>query len=218
VSAVKTILAYGDSLTFGASPIEGGPRHAFEDRWPTVLEHGLGGVARVIAEGLGGRTTIYDDHGAPADRNGARVLPTLLESHSPLDLVILMLGTNDLKPFLGQTAQQASNGMRRLVQIVHGHFVRPGDAVPKVILVAPPHLCDSNHPEMIPHFGGDAAIEQSRLFAKWYKQRADEYGCGFFDASVVAKADPADGVHLDAANTRAIGEALVPVVRRVLSL
>lgn len=215
---VKTILAFGDSLTFGANPIPGGARHAYEDRWPTALERSLGGKARVIAEGLGGRTTVHDDWWAAADRNGARILPTLLESHSPLDLVIIMLGTNDLKPFHGRTAQEASNGMRRLMQIIRGHYAGPTDTQPKIILVAPPHLCDSDHPEMMSHFGRDDAIAESKLFAPWYKLRADEYGAGFFDASTVAVADPADGVHLDAANTRKIGEGLAPLVKSTLGL
>lgn len=214
---MKTILAFGDSLTFGANPIPGGPRHAYEDRWPTALERALDGKARVIAEGLGGRTTVHDDHWAPADRNGARLLPTLLESHSPLDLVVIMLGTNDLKPFHGRTAQEAANGMRRLVQIVRGHYQKPGDVVPGIILVAPPHLCDTDHPEMMLHFG-DGAIAESRKFAQWYKLRAEEYGTGFFDASTVASADPADGVHLDAANTRKIGEGLASLVKSTLGL
>ena len=215
---MKTILAFGDSLTYGANPIPGGPRHAYEDRWPTALERGLGGAARVIAEGLGGRTTVHDDHFDAADRNGARILPTLLASHSPLDLVIIMLGTNDLKPFHGRTAQEAANGVRRLVQIVRGHYQKPGDVVPRIILVSPPHIIQSDHPEMIPHFGGRAVMAESQELARWYKLRADEYGCAFFDASTVAKADPADGVHLDAENTRAIGEGLVPVVKSQLGL
>ncbi len=215
---MKTILAYGDSLTFGANPIPGGPRHAYDDRWPTVLERVLAGEARVIAEGLGGRTTVHDDGWAAADRNGARILPTLLESHSPLDLVVIMLGTNDLKPFHGRTAQEAANGMRRLVQIVRGHYVKPGDVAPRIILVSPPHIIHSDHPEMIPHFGGRAVIAESQELARWYKLRADEYGCGFFDAATVARAHPADGVHLDAENTRRIGEALAPLVKSTLGL
>src|SRR5690606_15821318 len=113
---MKTILAYGDSLTYGADP-GGGARHAFEDRWPSALERRLDGKARVIAEGLGGRTTAYDDWTVGADRNGARILPTLLASHAPLDLVIIMLGTNDLKPFLGGSAAAAARGARRLVEL-----------------------------------------------------------------------------------------------------
>jgi lysophospholipase L1-like esterase len=215
---MKTILAYGDSLTFGANPQVGGPRHAYEDRWPTTLEKGLGGQARVIAEGLGGRTTAFDDGSSTSDRNGARVLPVLLDSHKPLDLVIFMLGSNDLKPAIHGSALTASHGVRRLMQVVRGHFVVPGDVMPKVLVVSPPHVIETGHAEMTLHFGEAAAIEQSKKLAFYYKARADEYGAGFFDASTVAVADIADGVHLDAKNTRAIGEGLVPVVKSMLGL
>ena len=217
--AMKAILAYGDSITYGANPVMGGPRHAFEDRWPSALEAGLGGAARVIAEGLGGRTTAHDDWFANADRNGARILPTLLASHNPLDAVVIMLGTNDLKPHLGRTALEASYGIRRLVQVIRGHAAMDGSTPPAVVIVAPPHLSKTSvHPEMMDHFGQDAAIAQSKLFATYYKRRADELGAAFFDASTMAQPDPADGVHLDAKNTRAIGEGLVPVVKSVLGL
>lgn len=216
---MKTILCYGDSITFGASPIMGGPRHAYEDRWPSALEAGLGGGARVIAEGLGGRTTIHDDWYADADRNGGRVLPTLLSSHKPLDMIIIMLGTNDLKPFHGRTALEASYGMRRLVHIVRGHFAQQNETQPKIILVSPPHMSKTSvHPEMMVHFGEETAIAASKEFALYYKRRADELGTGFFDAATVAQPDPGDGVHLDAKNTRAIGEGLVPVVKPLLGL
>jgi len=215
---MKTILAYGDSITYGANPVPGGSRHAYEDRWPGALEARLAGKARVIAEGLGGRTTVHDDWFADADRNGARLLPTLLRSHSPLDLVIIMLGTNDLKPFLGATAMEAANGARRLVQIVRAHAAAERQETPKIILVAPPQIAATKHPEMLLHFGGQAAIEQSKLFGKWYAQRAMEEDVGFFDAATVARPDPNDGVHLDAQNTRAIGEGLAPVVTSLLGL
>lgn len=216
---MKTILAFGDSLTYGANPMPGGPRHAYEDRWPTRLEAGLGGAARVIAEGLGGRTTASDDWYAAADRNGARILPTLLESHSPLDLVIIMLGTNDLKPAICGLALEASFGMRRLVQIIRGHYAGKGETAPQIILVAPPLICDTENADMIGHFGGiQHAIDQSGQFAVHYARRAQEWNTGFFDASTVAQADPLDGVHLDAANTSAIGEGLVPVVKSMLGI
>ena len=215
---MKTILAYGDSLTFGANPT-GGPRHAFADRWPSALEAGLAGKARVIAEGLGGRTTASDDWYANADRNGARILPTLLESHSPLDLVIIMLGTNDLKPAICGSALEASFGMRRLVHVVRGHYAGKGETAPKIMLVAPPLVCESENADMMGHFGGYThGLKQSSQFAAHYARRAEELDTGFFDASTVAVADPEDGVHLDAKNTRAIGEALAPVVTSMLGL
>lgn len=214
---MKTILAYGDSLTYGASPIKNGPRHPYEDRWPSALEAGLGGKARVIAEGLGGRTTAHDDWFANADRNGARILPTLLESHSPLDMIIIMLGTNDLKPMFGQNAGDAGRGMRRLVQVIRGHYAGAGTPVPAIVLVAPPVLVDTDNLDMKGHFGGDLGyVEQSRLFAAEYRARADESGVHFFDASKVATTDPRDGIHLDGENTRAIGNGLVPLVKSVL--
>jgi len=215
---MKTILAYGDSLTFGANPVKGGPRHAYEDRWPTSLERGLGGAARVIAEGLGGRTTVHDDWFANADRNGGRILPTLLESHSPLDLVVIMLGTNDIKPIHGRTAGEAGRGMGRLVQIIRGHYGGKSEVAPEIILVAPPVLIVGDNPDMMNHFGPDEAIATSVEFAGEYRKRAEEHGVHFFDAGTVAKTDRADGIHLDAANTRAIGEGLVPLVKSVLGL
>ncbi len=215
---MKTILAYGDSLTFGADPA-GGPRHSFEDRWPSALEAGLGGQARVIAEGLGGRTTAFDDYLANTDRNGARILPTLLASHAPLDLVVIMLGTNDLKPAICGYASEAGRGMRRLVQVIKGHFAGDDLPPPKVLLVSPPEICETANEIMITHFGGpEHAIGQSKQFARHYERHARETGVAYFNAATVARADPADGVHLDAANTRAIGEALVPKVKELLGL
>jgi lysophospholipase L1-like esterase len=211
---MKTILAYGDSLTFGANPVSGGPRHDYDDRWPTVLEQGLGGKARVIAEGLGGRTTVFDDFSNIADRNGARVLPTLLESHQPLDLVIIMLGTNDIKLSLNGTAFAAAMGMKRLVQIVQKHPYENRGTAPQVVLVAPPLTVvpdgQSEHPLFSPRSGDD------KLFDFYYRRVADEMGVGYFNAATVAVADRADGIHLDAANTRAIGAGLVPLVTQML--
>jgi len=215
---MKTILAYGDSLTYGADP-GGGPRHAYEDRWPTTLEHGLGGKARVIAEGLGGRATAYDDWTAAADRNGARILPTLLASHAPLDLVIIFLGTNDLKPFVAGTAAYAARGARRLIEMTRGHFASVGEPVPQIILVSPPQVVETTNEYMLSNFGGlDHLLRESRDFERHYRRHAEETGVHFFDAASVAKADPRDGVHLDQANTRAIGEGLVPLVKSVLGL
>lgn len=213
---MKTILAYGDSLTYGANPQSGGPRHPYEARWPSALEAGLGGKARVIAEGLGGRTTVFDDFSAAADRNGARVLPTLLDSHKPLDLVIIMLGTNDLKVYVNGTAFGAAMGVKRLVQIVRTHPYDPSQPVPQVIMVAPPLTVDTDHADLHPMFAPRA--DEAKLFDTYYSRVARELGAGYFNAASVAVADRRDGVHLDEANTRAIGVGLVPLVTEMLGL
>ena len=211
----KTVLCYGDSLTWGYSA-DGPSRHALADRWPSVLEATLGADVTVIAEGLNGRTTAFDDHLAGADRNGARILPTILTTHSPLDLVILFLGANDMKPWIAGRAIAAKQGMQRLVDIVRGHDYPMDEAAPDILIVAPPPLCQTADPDFAAMFEG--GTEQSRMLASFYADLADETGCGFFDAGSVAQTTPLDGVHLDAENTRAIGRSLAPVVRVMLGL
>lgn len=211
----KTILCYGDSLTWGYNA-EGPGRHEPENRWPIVLQSLLGQDVTVIAEGLNGRTTAFDDHLAGADRNGARILPTLLTTHAPLDLVIVMLGANDMKPFVCGHAIGAKQGMQRLIDIIRGHDYPMDEEAPDILIVAPPALRDTADPDFAAMFG--PSIEQSRMLASFYADLADVAGCGFFDAGSVARTTPLDGVHLDADNTRAVGKGLEPIVRMMLGL
>ena len=212
---MKTVLCYGDSLTWGYDP-DGLRRHAYADRWPSVLQAAMGGQVNVLAEGLNGRTTASDDHLAECDRNGARILPTILHTHAPLDLVILLLGTNDMKPGIAGSAILAMQGMRRLVTIIRRHPYPAPQESPHVVIVSPPPLADTPDAEFTAMFSGGP--EESAKLAPMFRGLADEMGCGFFDAGSVAKATPMDGVHLDAANTRALGEALVPIVGQTLGL
>lgn len=212
---MKTILCYGDSLTWGYDAV-GPSRHAYEDRWPSVLQTELGGKARVIPDGLNGRTTAFDDHLAGADRNGARTLPTVLMTHSPLDLIIIMLGANDMKPWIHGNPVAAKQGMARLIEIVRGHDAGFGWPAPKILLVSPPSVSRTDNAEFKEMFaGGDAA---SQRLARQYAELAGLTGCGFFDAGSVARTTPLDGVHLDAENTRAIGRGIAPTVRKMLEL
>ena len=210
---MKSILAFGDSLTWGFKAGEW-TRHAFEDRWPNTLAAGLGGKARVVEEGMNGRTTVFPDPTDGAERNGAIGLPMLLTTHQPLDLVIIMLGTNDIKYANRCRAFDASMGMARLIEIVKKYPYLPSFKVPEILIMAPPALCKTSD-EWFNDLWGHA-IEESKLFARHYARVAKDTGIHFFDAGQVATTDPTDGGHLDAANTRAIGTALVPVVKGIL--
>ena len=213
--AMKNILAFGDSLTWGfiAGTWE---RHPFEVRWPNALAAGLGGMARVVEEGHNGRTTIFDDPTTFDDRNGAKALPILLATHQPLDLVIIMLGTNDIKYANRCRAFDASMGMTRLIEIVQKFSFLPAYQTPQILIMSPPPLVPTTD-EWFNDLWGHA-IAESKLFAHHYARVAKETGVHFFDAGTVAKADPTDGGHLDAANTKAIGTALVPVVKKILDI
>ena len=106
---MKNILCFGDSNTWGFIPesiLEPQPRrHPHDVRWTGVLARELGSGFQIIAEGQNGRTTVHDDPFATA-RNGKLVLPAILESHKPLDLVVLMIGTNDLKAVFSDFLRQ----------------------------------------------------------------------------------------------------------------
>lgn len=212
---MKTVLCFGDSITWGFDP-EGSGRHAFGDRWPSVLAAALGEGVTVITEGLNGRTTGYDDHLADCDRNGVKNLPTVLHTHQPLDLVVIMLGTNDMKPAIAGTAYAARAGIQRLVGLIRHHEYSFDYDAPDILIVSPPPLCETADPVFSAMFRG--AIEESSMLASLYRDLADDLGCGFFDAGSVARTSPIDGVHLNAEGTRAIGRGLEPIVRMMLGL
>jgi lysophospholipase L1-like esterase len=126
-----------------------------------------------------------------------------------------MLGTNDLKLYINGTAFGAAMGVKRLVEIVRTHPYGV-HSVPSVVIVSPPLTVPTDHVDLHPMFAPRA--DEAQLFSFYYSRIARELGCGYFDAATVAVATPIDGVHLDAANTRAIGEGLVPVVQSALGL
>lgn len=208
---MATILCYGDSNTWGSDPAS---RRRFgpEVRWPGVLAATLGAAYRVIEEGLSGRTTVRDDP-IESNRNGRTYLTPCLESHQPLDLVIIMLGTNDLKARFDASASDIAQGAGELGQMVHRIARTEDDRPARVLLVAPPPAVNlSGYDQM---FAG--AEEKSRQFAHYYALAAEWYDCAFFDAGSVAVSSPLDGIHLEAPEHRKLGEALATEVQRLLA-
>lgn len=204
-----SILVYGDSLTWGLNP-ENGERHAEADRWPSVLQTQLGSGARVHAEGLRGRTTIFDEYANGFNKNGAAYLPVVLSTHQPFDLVVLMLGTNDLKPAVCGSVSGIIVGLRRMIGIIRDFPYHQGGRVPQILIVSPPLVCRTGKGEGP---GGARSIEESEKMAPAIRALCADEGCRFLDAAPVARSSPVDGVHLDAANTRAIGLAVARAVR-----
>ena len=135
---MKTIMCYGDSLTWGFNPADRS-RYPFEQRWPGVLQNELGSGVRVIEEALNGRTAATDSWVLP-NRDGRAMLGPLLESHAPLDLVIMMLGTNDVGPTYCLSASEVAFGCATLVWTVQKSQAGPGGAAPEILLIAPPRL------------------------------------------------------------------------------
>ena len=208
----RTIVCFGDSNTHGADPVDGTrlPRDA---RWPGVMRAQLGDGYEVIEEALSGRTTVWDSPLAPG-RNGRDYLLPCLWSHEPVDLVIIMLGTNDLKRVHGVTANEIASGAAVLVDLARQSLAGPGDTPPAVMLVAPVPLNEPTDRSEVWGFG--AAREESHRLADRFAVVAKDRGVPFFDAGSVAEVSPLDGVHLDAEAHRALGTALAPLVRETL--
>jgi len=212
---MKTVLCFGDSLTWGYDAAGGPGRHRFEDRWPSVLAKRLGTRAHVIAEGLNGRTTAFDDHLASADRNGVRLLPTLLATHEPIDILVIALGSNDLKRHTGGgRVFEAVAGVERLVALARSFPSSFGSTIRDIVLVSPPELVPTDDPDFRSIFG--FAIEESSKFKPAYARLAMKVGCHHVAASDHCVATPLDGIHLDAANTRALGHAVADAVLPLL--
>ena len=209
------VLVYGDSLTWGIIPTTR-RRLPFDERWPGVLETGLnarGRSVRVIEDCLNGRRTVWEDPYKPG-RNGLDGLGQCIESHSPLALVILMLGTNDFQSMHPHNAWHAAQGIAALVGAIRQAPVEPGMPIPPVLVVAPPPLGEPKGPIAPKFVGGD---KKCAGLAEAYREVAGTLGCPFFDAHTVTSASRVDGVHLDADQHRALGGALVDVVRPLLA-
>jgi lysophospholipase L1-like esterase len=208
---VKTVLCYGDSNTWGSDP-ETGERFAPEVRWPGVLAQELGDGFRVVEEGLNGRTTLRDDPVEGSHKNGKSYLTACLESHKPIDLVAIMLGTNDLKERFGASASDIAQGAAALAEEAKRGGYAPGGGAPAVLLISPPPL--GRLTELAEMFEG--AAEKSVRFAAHYRRFAEQYGCGFLDAGDVVASSDLDGIHLEGEEHRKLGEAVAVRVREVL--
>ncbi len=215
----KTILCFGDSNTWGYIPGTVAQRYPHHVRWAGVMAGLLanppGDQYHVVEEGLNGRTTAWDDPCMP-DRNGSKHLPMLLDTHAPIDLIIIMLGTNDTKHYLGLTANDIAMGASRLVQIVQQSSAGPAtgpqaSTPPAILLVSPTRIAATPNP-----FGHkfDEAIEKSQGLGAAYKEIADELGCHFFDAATVVICPNTDGVHIDETGHGNLGKALAEQVRQ----
>lgn len=212
----KTILCFGDSNTWGFIPGSDCERYAPGIRWPGVMAAALGSGYRIVEEAQNGRMTAWDDPTEPfVNKCGATHLPVVLESQKPIDLAILMLGTNDLKNHMNHNAWAIAEGMGALVDIVLASDAGPAKSAPRVLVVAPVPV----HPEAKCPFGRlfDRAAPLSRELAAAYREIADDRAVAFLDAGAHASCPATDCIHIDDTGHAAIGRAMADAVRRLLA-
>ena len=190
----KTVLCYGDSNTYGYIP-ETGMRYERDVRWTGRLQKLLGSEYNVIEEGCNGRTTVRDD---PLDgwKNGLDYLKPCLNSHKPVDIVILMLGSNDLKEAFHVSAAEIADGAGILVDVIKEFTALKQGYVPKIILVSPPQIGEKIADS--PFYGAfyERAIDESKRFREFYSKVAKDKDCIFIDAAEYIYPSEFDSLHL----------------------
>ncbi len=208
------VLCYGDSNTFGYDP-ESGMRYPADVRWAARMQELLGESFHVIEEGCNGRTTVFD-YPEESWKNGLAFLRPCLNSHKPLDIVILMLGSNDLKEAFHASPRDIADGTAELVRVTQEFTEVKQGFVPKIILVSPPHIgADITRSPFFGEFT-ESAIERSKELAGLYRQVAEKYACEFFDAAEYVEPSETDSLHLTAKGHRRLANRLARRVRVIM--
>jgi len=211
---MKNILCFGDSNTWGYTPGTA-VRYDENTRWTGVMQNALGEGYRVLEDGLNARTSVYEDPWSPW-RLGKEALPIALVAQKPLDLLVIMLGTNDLKFTDAFGAAKGAETLISIAQMVQDRKesskVFPNGL--KILLVSPIllHPCVANDEYGTLRNGA----EESKKFLKYYKHVAEAKGVEFFDAASVAEPSTVDGIHMMPESHKALGEALAQKVREIL--
>ncbi len=208
---MPVLLCYGDSNTHGSLPrteAEKRSRLGLDERWPGVAATALGTGWQVVEEGLPGRTTVHDDPVKGDHLNGLDGLPIALNSHRPIDVVALMLGTNDLKSRFAVTAEEIRDSLERLLDIIARSDCGPDEGAPATLLIAPPPVLEDGRLGSL--FVGAAA--KSAYFKALFGELARGRGIGFLDAGTIIASSPIDGVHFDAEAHAKLGRAVAEVV------
>jgi|LSQX01.1.fsa_nt_gb lysophospholipase L1-like esterase len=211
---MKYILCYGDSNTWGCIPEHKG-RYDFDKRWTGVMQKELGPSYHIYENALNGRTTVFED---PIEerRNGRDNFETLLEIHSPLDLIILMLGTNDCKDRHNQTPWDIAWGVDLLVTLIEKSACGREGKTPQILIAAPIHLNNRWGETLHGTIFSDKAIEKSTQLSAPYQKVAQLHSCHFFDASTIAEAQ-GDGIHMYEEDLKKLGLAFAKEVKSILA-
>ena len=214
---MRRILCYGDSNTWGHHPMPDGTVTRYEDevRWTGVLQECLRGKFRVIEEGLCGRTVMFDDPVAP-DRNGRTFLNCCLQSHQPLDLVILMLGTNDIRHIFTPSVMEIGLGMQTLVKMAQNPELFGAGHVPKVLVITPAPVREEIRTSDFYGMYDEESVRKSRLLDQEYHRALKGMkGVYFLNAGEIAEVSKRDCIHFTEEGHAALGKAVAEKVREL---
>ena len=202
------ILCYGDSNTWGYIPASMDQRFSKEDRWTGILQRMLGDRYEIIEEGLSGRTLVsIDKRNGHEGRSGAEYLLPCLDSHDPLDLVIIMLGTNELKTVYYRNPKEVGKIFEDVfVNTILNRKPPYRKVPPKLLIIAPPNITKESEK----YIGG---IEKSEKLAEIYENIATRNNCMFLDNGDLIVGE--DGVHLSRDGHRILASKLTIMIKEI---
>lgn len=219
---MKNILCYGDSNTWGNiagsmnQELMLAKRFNYDIRWTGVLQSLFGTDYHIIEAGLNGRTTFFDEIGiVRPSRNGLATLPGILEMHYPLDLVIFMLGTNDVKTQFNASPNRITQGIQQLIQYVKTSHLGPNFLAPQVMVIAPAPIFKVDLPAFNLFFD-EASIAKSHDLATCYEALAKQEQVTFLDAEPFVKISFNDGIHIEADSHKNFAEAIMKKIKMLL--
>ncbi len=203
---MKTLLCYGDSNTYGYDPQKGG-RYENKKRWTTILAEKLGPDYVVVPEGLNGRTTAYDREDV-AWKNGLPYFAPCIASNKPVDIISIMLGTNDCNKNLNLSIDDISAGMEKLIQTVIDQCPYIQGYVPKIIIVAPAPILENTASSPFADKLDENSVKKSQEIGEAYKLLAEKYGCRFINCNTKVEVSPIDAEHLTEKGHKQMAELL----------
>ena len=218
---MKTILCYGDSNTWGYMPTPGGPeitannRFPWGVRWTSRLQIALGHDYYVAECGVNGRTTMFDCPLAEY-RNGLKDIDVCIQSQYPVDLVIIMLGTNDTKTFFGMNAYMIAKGAERIIERIRQGGYGPDGKCPEILLMSPIHLHPNMMNEWLSEEFGEQSLKVDAELGSHLAAIAKAQGVHFLDAGEFITADTGDGIHMNADGHALLAEKVIAKVKEIL--
>ncbi len=220
---MKRILIFGDSNTFGANPEwapdnpDAAQRLPAEVRWPGIVKKMLGTEEyEIIEEGLCGRTTIYRDHAWPWCEGRVYLTPCIL-SHYPLDLIVIMLGTNDLKAVFAPCADSMGLAMSELLKTALNPFLYPDGKAPKILLISPIRVGENLENSFMYGTFTEQSRKVSHQLPEIYGGIAKQFGCEFMDAGAFAAPSSIDSIHMDGENHGKLAVAVAQKIQEIFA-
>lgn len=209
----KHIVCFGDSNTHGYNGDTTG-RFDENERWTCLLQNLLGDDYLILEEGLSGRTTSFEDP-LTEGLNSINVINPVLMSHEPVDLLVIMLGTNDTKSRFCLTADEISFGLERLVK--KAKVTECWADKPNVLIVVPKNIDKEYENTLILPQMGPGCAEKSSKLSPLFKEVAYRNNCYYLDANeYVSNNNHTDFMHIDLKGHEELAKVLANKIKEIL--